>query len=644
MSYQEYDRAEAERLLKDIRYFEEFAERYLKVQPEEGGRLVPFKMRPIQKWYHDNYIVPRYLEDMPIRDAVLKCRQTGMSTYFEALTLWATLGHSQWNSLVVGMDDEQARTLFRIMKRYDEWIPTAEVFPEFPKSVDSVSTLEYKKHSKNVLSKKYQGSEEEGYFNAETDHPVVYLDSRVEIKSGEKKGVLGRGGTYHTVHLSEAAFYADLTGTLGSMLSCCHERPQTMVFLETTANGMNAFHGFWNNAQIGQMEVPSIWRRIFIPWYWDARYELKVDFASRKKREFEDEYEAALFDRILMDDILNGEIDKDINKARIWGKLLWRRQAIMDKFFGDLDKFKQEFPSTDSEAFIFSGVSIYSAASMARLDATVSKPVWRGDIALVANKGEQEQKDFRTMHVEKEEHESGRLRVKEWADGEHKYAIFADVAEGKAIEGVSEEKSKWDFSAAQVLKVTAYPPAIQQVAIWHGNCDPDAFGSVLVSLAMLYSMAYLGWEINGPGRSLKLQIVDRLRYRKIYMRDDYDTISRKMTKKPGWRTTGSSKPVMVAVSQRFVRGAEIEIFDSSTVSEMKSFSRIGENKYAAAQGHDDRVMAMCGALAIIENQIELMRRQMEYEIELKKEKDKMGQWGDADDKEEDWNPVLGTEF
>jgi hypothetical protein len=245
-----------------------------------------------------------------------------------------------------------------------------------------------------------------------------------------------------------------------------------------------------------------------------------------------------------------------------------------------------------------------------------------------------------------EPHPRGRLKIYEQPQEGHKYVLFADVAEGKATEGIGEDKSKWDFSCAQILKMTSWPPAIMQAAIWHGNCDPDQFGSILVALAKLYFNAYLGWEINGPGRSLGLQVIDKHRYGNIYMREDYDSITKRPTKKPGWRTTRRTKPDMVAISQRFVRQGEIIIYDGPTLSEMKAFARVSENKYEAAQGKDDRVIGLAGALAIGEPLMAYLKRVYDKEQKKKelKEFDPDLDIFKMDDEEEIWNPVLGSEW
>jgi hypothetical protein len=635
------------RYLKDINNFPAFCEMFLKIQTTEGGELLPFILNPIQNWFVNEFIIPPYENGQPTRVVILKCRQTGMSTLAEALCLWCTLGHFHWNSLVIGKDEEQTRTLFRMMRRYDRHMDDADgehTFPEFPKRKDTEDSLEYQQPAHR--HKKYQYDEKaENYFNAEKGRPVVFLDSRIEVKSGEKKDVLGRGGTYHFVHASEVSTWPALKASLASLLSCCHPKRETVVICETTANGMNEFHSFWQNMQIGELEVPSLWQKFFIPWYWDARYELPLHDIEW---DWLDEYEKSIYWRILGDKTLE-KIDPKVDEERVWAKIFWRRQMIRDVFFGDVDLFKQEFPATEAEAFMFTGISAYTAQALDRISQTVCDPIWRGDIEIVH--GPKQKADEPPRMIKRHENAFGKLKVWEAPQKEHQYAVAADIAEGKATEGLSlekESKSKWDFSCAQVFKVTSYPPRMEQVAVWHGNSDPDVFGDTLVALALTYHSAFLSWEVNGPGISLRTQIVEKHRYRHIYLRQVYDSLSKRMTLNPGWRTARRTKPDMVAASQRFVRQDHLLIKDAGTYLEMKAYSQLGHMKYGAAQGHDDRVDALCQLCITVEDRITQLKERAKLktaeEIEDERRKDPNYDWSETYESNDNFSVILGTEW
>jgi hypothetical protein len=609
--------------LHDIKLFPQFCAKYLKIMPIGGG-LIPFVLNPIQQYVFDNYIEPDYSAGLPVRVACLKMRQSGISTMMQALGFWYTIGRKHANTLLVAHTDATAITIFRIMKRYLMQLPDDDEteaagipqLPYFPVFRDSLGVLEF--------------NEPKGFMRGPKQHAGVVLDSRVEVKSAQEKDALGRGGTYQFVHASEAAYWPDLVGALGSLLSCCHTVPQTIVFIETTARGYNAFYDFWMNLKVGTIDVPSIWRRVFIPWYWDNRYEV-----GDGEKTFYDDYEEGLFDRFREDKILR-KLDPRLTEERLWRKLFWRRQQIESKFFGELDKFKQEFPSTESEAFVFSGQTVFAKVHTDRMEKDVRDP------ELVCNVELERKVVGKRIVVTPRYEPSERGRFKVWKPPEpfEKYVIGADVAEGKATEGVSEDQSKRDFNCAQILKVTSYPP-LEQVAVWHGNIDPDLFGYLLVALGYVYNEAFLSWEIRGVGRALTDDIVRKCKYRKYYTRPTKDAAVQKDTYKIGWDTNPRTKPHAVAVGKSFVREREIKIYDASTLSEMCSYSEVAAGKYGAMRGHDDRVMALIIALASIEAEIVTLQRKAVREKKVASMKRKHAA---AEERYDAVHPLLGSEW
>lgn len=641
--------SESKSLLQDIRRFPEFCERFLKIQPIQGGRVVPFRLNKVQAWFFSTFIVPAWEQDKPIRIAILKARQEGFSTFCQALDFWMTLGRQNTSNLVIGRDEAQAKLLFRMIKRFDENLPIGDVLPCFPKAQCNTRGIEYKKPHVGKFPKKMMGRDD-----------LVYLDSRIEIRSAMVDEQLGRGGTYQCVHASEVAFWSNLIPAMSALLAACHDEPKTAVFLESTANGYNAWHSFWSNLVVGEQDVPTDWQRVFVPWYWHGAYETPLHI----KRFFEDTAEEELYARI-REDKTAYQMDPELTEDRIWYKLFWRRKTIRDKFFGDVMQFRQEYPATDLEAFVFNGTSAFSMTALSKMEKHIKSPLMRAHIALVppAKPGEEkpETPEERAAKAETgkvgrkyvptyriEEHDRGRLAVYEMPEKGGRYSVFGDSAEGKAAESfgtADEAKSRYDYSSVTVLRVDQYPPQIRQVAQWHGTVDPDQFGDILVALGLMYNEAFLGWEINGPGRSLSLQIVERWRYSNIYMRTDLDSFTHRETQRPGWRTTVGTKPDMVAMGQRYIREGALAVPDSPTLMEMKAFSRIGQNRYEAAEGHDDRVISLLGALVIIDSRLEVIRRQVEAE------KKKAAQQTDKTDPDADiWepkdkgHPILGSEW
>lgn len=632
--------AQSKDLLQNIDRFPEFCERFLKIQPIQGGRVVPFRLNKVQAWFFKTYVRPTWLANNPLRIAILKARQEGFSTFCQAFNFWCTLGRHNLSNLTIGRDEEQSLTLFRMIQRFDGNLEIGGDLPCFPKAICTKRQIEYRRPPLGKFPKKMVGRDD-----------LVFLDSRIEIKSAMKDENLGRGGTYHVIHASEVAFWKNLISSLSALLACCHDEPKTAVFLESTACGYNAWHSFWTNLVIGEQEVPTDWQRVFVPWYWHGAYELPLTI----KRFFLDEAEEELYQRIRNDPTAY-EMDPDLCEDRIWAKIFWRRKVIRDKFFGDAMQFRQEFPATDLEAFVFNGVSAFSMTALTKMEKQVTNPLFRAHVRLVPPKEPGVEKDPKEPKpgrahpsCQLEEHERGRLSLYEAPQPKAKYVAFGDSAEGKAAESfgsADEQKSKYDYSAVAVLRVDEYPvKPIKLVAMWHGTVDPDLFGDILVALGWYFNEAYLGWEINGPGRSLNMQIIEKWRYSNVYMREDMDAFTHRQTQKPGWRTTPGTKPDMVAMGQRYVREQGIWIPDAPTQMEMKAFSRVGQNKFEAAEGHDDRVIAVLGALIVVDPRLDVIRRQIEAE---KKKELKVKESSDPErdmwEPKEKGHPILGSEW
>lgn len=602
------DIAYGQRLLSDARLFPEFCEICLKIIPRQGGKLVDFKLNKIQRWFFENFMLPDYLVGKPLRLVILKCRQNGFSTMISAWSLWCTLGHKHWNSLLIAKDSDQSKNVFTMTKRFIDNMPQNGILPWFPTKRDRDDMIVFN----NPDQLKYKRVLEQIKYK-------VFLDSRILISSGEKREDLGRSGTFQTVHASEAAFWPALGDSLSALSSTCPDSPQSSFFIETTANGYNEFHDLWTNRVLQNRDVFTYWKNVFVPWYWNSEYELRNTNLTKR---FLDDYEEKLYILIIADATI-----EPANDEKAWAKLFWRRKEIESRM-GDVDLFAQEYPATDSEAFVSTGRPVYPKAQIQDLELQVCKPTWKSDIALEET-GQplvtpSDNGDF--------------LQWKEPEKGEM-YIVSADVAEGKAVKGLKGRENRYDYTCAHVLKVTPFPP-IEQVAVWHGSIDPDRFGDTLVAIARLYNNAYLGWEVDGPGAGLAYHISTRLKYTNVYRRESWDEGILKKRWVIGWKTTNTTKPTMVFISKSFVRERSLIIKDVGTLTEMKAFSILGESKYGALSGHDDRVISLCVGLAMAEPSVGLFnakKKRLEEKLHTREE-------GGYLSPDSFWNPIIGDEF
>lgn len=70
--------------------------------------------------------------------------------------------------------------------------------------------------------------------------------------------------------------------------------------------------------------------------------------------------------------------------------------------------------------------------------------------------------------------------------------------------------------------------------------SPELFAERVVGLCKWLNNAYLIWELNGPGSQFAKATLD-LGYLNVYFRQDEQSLSRKVTDKPGWSATAENK-------------------------------------------------------------------------------------------------------
>ena len=178
---------------------------------------------------------------------------------------------------------------------------------------------------------------------------------------------------------------------------------------------------------------------------------------------------------------------------------------------------------------------------------------------------------------------------KEFVPG-HRYQMGIDVAEG-AETAVAEDKDR-------SVVVIADLDLEEEVASGAWRIPPDAMAEKAVKFARLYqdskTKCLIIPEMNSVGMALvnKLKQFDGIR---MYQREEYDRVSSKKVEKLGWRTTRSTKPLLVSRFQELLRLRNPVICEKETIEEFKSFvySDVAKKQgMGAKEGfHDDRVIA-----------------------------------------------------
>lgn len=513
-----------------------YAPRCLKIVGKDG-KLQPFVLNKAQILIH-GMIEKQKKEKGYVRVLALKPRKLGLSTYTEGRFYHNTSHRTGVGAMIMTEADQSRDGLFRMVKTYHENIPD-EIRPQTLQSNEKALVFDTPKGTG--------------------------LKSRYDVKTCDSKG--GKGITTHFNHWSECAYFSknsldNLSGLLESIPSGWPHILDTEVIKETTANGTAGhFYDHWCEMDDIRKKgkVPE-YLQVFIPWTYDEDYRLPVTAEQRK---------------YILNTLTDEEkwllrfVNPDGSRTTV-ENVAWRRwkigEVIAPLGFTKEDFFKQWFPMTPEEAFVFSGKSIFGISDLIAAQLECYPPEAVGTF------------NYYGKFVE---HKEGIMQVWQTPRLGEKYVVGADVAEGIAGD-------KHDYSSADVIKCSNG----QQVA--HINCklDPDQWGAFLNHLGRYYNNALIGCEANNHGLTT-LTTLKHKSYPKVYQREKLDAnATGRKQKQAGWLTTVKSKFKIIDGLVTIVRDRDTGIVCYETIEEFKNYSILEDGAFGAMPGkHDDRVMS-----------------------------------------------------
>lgn len=222
----------------------------------------------------------------------------------------------------------------------------------------------------------------------------------------------------------------------------------------------------------------------------------------------------------------------------------------------------QEYPRSPEEAFIKSGNPVFN------IEALEEYELIEGDVGYIELRGDSI--DFVNGH-------DGPFTI--WGGVEDKgvYVIGADVAEGL---------SYGDYSSAHVINAETF----EVVGHWHGHIAPDIFGSMLAILGEFYNNALIGVENNNHGLTT-LKALQNAGYKNIYRQRKLGVVRPSPTETLGWRTTSTTKPLMIDELAAVIRDNSLVIYCHKSIAELRLFVR-KQNGRMSGSPHDDRVISL----------------------------------------------------
>ncbi len=497
-----------------------YIEEYIKIRNKEG-KIVDFKLNAPQMRLY-NIIKEQKQAKKPVRVIILKARQMGFSTLTESILFKDTVTKFNRRTGIITHKATATANLFNMSKLMLDELPT-ELKPCIKKS-----------NAQELVFDNDIGSG---------------LRSKIKCMTAGTKGV-GRSDTFDNLHLSELAFWeGDVTATLTGLLQGVPNLPDTMIIIESTANGYEKFKELWDRAVNGENDfIP-----LFVAWY--ELDEYSMPYSGFKLTDEEEK----------LKELYNLTLDQ----------LEWRRWCIRNNCQGDVEQFRQEYPSCPEEAFISTGRCIFDKEKIIERLRHLPKPIKQGYFVYDEEAASHNvMKDIRFINDPK-----GCIKMFKLPNMPQftKYALGGDTA-GETL---------GDFFSSDVVDAKT----LEQVATLTLQTDEDLYAKQMFCLGMYYNSALIAIETNfSTFPQKKLQ---ELGYPCFYVREVVDDYRHKTTKQFGFNTNRKTKPLILSGLVELVRDFTDIFNDERTLREMLTMVKREDGSQAAEDGfHDDKVMSI----------------------------------------------------
>lgn len=513
--------------LHDFSYYRQ----HLKIQDRASHKMIPLRPTLIQQKVRDE-ILKAERERRPGRIIVLKARREGVSTIVQATFAHRAFTRNNVKAYTIADEADSAQNLHGMTEQMYENLPPA---------------LQPKKASGSGQGRRLR--------------LVGGSDLRTETAQDKHAG---RSGSATLVHASEFSFWPYPAETLTAMLQIVPDEPNTLVVIESTANGVgNAFHEEWLRASDGD----SAYVPLFFSWLDDPGYHKPCK--AEELGELDDEE----------------ELLAEIHKATI-PQLAWRRHKIRQDLQGRVERFHQEYPTTPEEAFLASGRQFFGAGAIARM--RPAEPLGRFSLShmLFKRRGDRPKRD-----------PQGPLWIYAYPAPGRRYVMFVDpagtVSDMEAKHFMNQDEVE-DFTCMWVVDCTN----METVAVWHARIDIGLAGEEAARLGAVYNRAVACAEISGGYGFVLTNKWRELGYNPIHRdrrRNQYD---RTAVPVYGFNTNVATRPLMLETLRDILRESPELLKHEGLKREMSTFVTSKGAPAAAGGSHDDQVMAAAGCYMI----------------------------------------------
>lgn len=503
-------------------------------------------------------------EGKPVRVDVLKARQIGYSTVIAAMNFTEWLTRPYARIAVIADIKDHAANIFRMYRTF---------YDNLNRFWGEEAMDEIERASK--LGKRDPRDLRPELGMTRAGQTMVNAENKASLEVVVEGEGAGRSGTYLSVHLSECAFFDDLRRTLNAVSNAVSlKNPESMIFLETTANGFNEFKNKWD-VDVGNPE--GIYRAVFTPWYENPEYSMELppkglpvmeEWMYRKLKEH----------------------PKVSDSQAMW---YWTKYLEGGK---DKELLMQEYPWDPSDAFIATGGSVFDPSLVAKRKDEVSADRTKERYGRFSCRWDysEDGNTIAVSDIDFIEEPGGVVRILEEPMENHPYVVTIDPNMGGD-----------DYAAIVVRDNTTLREA---AVLQDKKIPPDELARQAYCIGCWYNTALISSETN------VVQIVEdylvKARYPRLYMSQDtvVQDASLRISSSFGHRTTVQNRQFMIDSEKVSFRNDPRTITDYDTLTEMEGFqmrrrTADGPMKAQAANGyHDDLVMALV-AFWLVRSQI-----------------------------------------
>lgn len=383
----------------------------------ESGELVPLILNPVQRELMQKFGLdpddpfPKIAGRL-LRKRILKARREGMSTIILALMFLDTYNNEHRRTIIVAHEGPSTESIFEMVGRFYDNLPTHKKIP------------------------KKRSNRKELYWQM--------TDSRFYCATAGTDNV-GSGSTLHNVLKSERAKWKgeprDIAALDASLDEACR---LGNIIEETTANGINFFFRDWNESKAGR----GIYSPIFFAWFDNPLYRALVQPVFKRTEEEQRNVEAYGVD--------DEQLQWYRNKAEERGELM-----------------KQEYPYSDTEAFISTGTHYFDQDWLHARLMELQNPEYDPIKNLVFSS--ENACELRRVYG------SGELQLWDVPQQNHYYIVTADPSMGLTDRGDT------DYCSADVLDADTW----EQVGHLYGKWEPHDFAKILNELGHWYNLALM---------------------------------------------------------------------------------------------------------------------------------------------------------